>query len=105
MSTTRIDTLPTSSVSSRDRTIRAVSLCPGTLPASGEVLVPIVTEIAGSSTVMRGNAFWLGRVGQRVADHDVGNTGDRDDVAGLRLVGGLALDALGGQQLGDLRAR
>ena len=57
MSTTLIDTLPTSSVSSRFLTMRAVSLCPDTLPASGEVLVPIVTEIAGSSTVIRGSAW------------------------------------------------
>ena len=61
MSTTRIETLPTSSASSRLRTMRAVSLCPDTLPASGEVLVPMVTEIAGSSTVMRGSAWaWSG---------------------------------------------
>ena len=52
MSTTRIDTLPTNSASSRLRTIRAVSLWPGTLPANGDVLVPMVTEIAGSSTVI-----------------------------------------------------
>ncbi len=56
MSTTLIDTLPTSSLSRRDFTIRAVSLCPDTLPARGEVLVPMVTEMAGSSTVIRGSA-------------------------------------------------
>ncbi|SIM51853.1 Uncharacterised protein [Mycobacteroides abscessus subsp. abscessus] len=56
MSTTFTDTLPMSSESRRDFTIRAVSLCPDTLPASGELLVPMVTEIAGSSTVMRGSA-------------------------------------------------
>lgn len=61
MSTTRMLTLPTSSWSSRLRTSRAVSLWPGTLPASGEVLVPMVTEIAGSSTVIRGSAWaWSG---------------------------------------------
>ena len=61
MSTTRIETLPTSSVSSRPRTMRAVSLWPDTLPASGEVLVPTVTEMAGSSTWIRGSAWaWSG---------------------------------------------
>ena len=61
MSTTRMETLPTSSESSRDFTMRAVSLCPETFPASGEELVPMVTEMAGSSTVMRGNAWaWSG---------------------------------------------
>ena len=32
--------------------MRAVSLCPLTLPTRGEVLVPIVIEMAGSSTVI-----------------------------------------------------
>ena len=35
---------------------RAVSLVPLTWPASGEVLMPIVIEIAGSSTVISGSA-------------------------------------------------
>ncbi len=89
-------------VQPRLRTMRAVSLCPDTLPASGEVLVPMVTEMAGSSTVMRGQRVRVLGVGQRVADHDLGHARDGDDVTGDGLVGGGAFHALGGQQLGDL---
>ncbi len=52
---TRMDTLPTSSRSSRSLTSRAVTLVPLVRPASGEVLVPMVIEMAGSSTVISGN--------------------------------------------------
>ena len=48
------DTLPTSSWSRRSFTWRAVTFVPFSRPASGEVLMPIVMEIAGSSTVMPG---------------------------------------------------
>ncbi len=51
---TRIDTLPTSSASSRLRTSRAVSFLPLS-PASGAVLMPIVIEMLGSSMVMTGS--------------------------------------------------
>src|SRR5262249_20103227 len=51
---TRMDTLPTSSASRRFLTRRAVSLVPS-LPASGDVLVPIVTDSDGSSTVSTGS--------------------------------------------------
>jgi hypothetical protein len=54
VSSTRIETLPTSSVSSRARTWRAVSLSPSR-PASGEVLMPTVTDSDGSSTRMTGS--------------------------------------------------
>ena len=50
-----IDTLPTSSRSSRSFTIRAVTLLPFSRPTSGEVFTPIVIEIAGSSTVISGS--------------------------------------------------
>ena len=53
---TRMDTLPMSSWSRRALTRRAVSLSPPPLPARGEVFTPIVMEMAGSSTVMRGRA-------------------------------------------------
>ena len=52
---TLIETFPTSSASSRSLTWRAVSLCPFTLPAKGESLMPTVIEIAGSSTCMGGS--------------------------------------------------
>ena len=54
MSRTRSETLPTSSWSSRARTWRAVILEPS-LPASGEVLIPTVTDSEGSSTVITGS--------------------------------------------------
>ncbi len=54
MSRTRIETLPTSSASSRSRTWRAVSLLPS-WPASGEVLIPTTIESDGSSTVITGS--------------------------------------------------
>src|SRR6476646_2114154 len=41
-------------------------------------------------------------VGQGLADHDVGDARDGDDVAGAGLLGGLALQRLGHQQLRDL---
>ena len=50
---TLIDTLPTSSVSRRPLTSRAVTLVPS-VPARGEVLIPIVMDMAGSSTVTPG---------------------------------------------------
>ena len=56
---TRSDTLPISSASRRSLTSRAVTLAPLTLPTSGEVLVPIVIEIAGSSTWISGSAIGL----------------------------------------------
>jgi hypothetical protein len=52
---TRTETLPTSSRSSRSFTRRAVTLWPFTRPAIGDEFAPIVMEIAGSSTVMSGS--------------------------------------------------
>ena len=53
---TRIETFPTSSASSRAFSSRAVRFLPAR-PASGEVLMPMVIEIDGSSTVISGNGF------------------------------------------------
>ena len=53
---TRMDTLPISSVSRRALTSRAVRFLPD-LPASGEVLMPIVIEMDGSSTVINGSGL------------------------------------------------
>ena len=50
----RSDTFPTSSASRRFFTRRAVNFLP-TRPASGDVLIPIVIEILGSSTVINGS--------------------------------------------------
>ena len=42
------------------------------------------------------------RVGERLADGDLGDAGDGDDVTRARGLAGLALEALGDEQLGDL---
>ena len=52
----RSETFPTSSASRRFLTKRAVNFLP-TLPARGEVLIPIVIEILGSSTVINGSGY------------------------------------------------
>ncbi len=52
----RSETLPTSSLSRRSLTSRAVTLEPFSRPTSGEVLVPMVIEMAGSSTWISGRA-------------------------------------------------
>ncbi|CAM5463012.1 hypothetical protein SCALM49S_03422 [Streptomyces californicus] len=58
VSRTRSETLPISSRSRRSFTWRAVTLWPlPPLPTSGEVLVPMVMEMAGSSTVISGSAI------------------------------------------------
>ena len=51
-----MDTLPTSSWSRRPFTSRAVRFLPD-WPASGEVLMPMVIEIDGSSTWISGSGF------------------------------------------------
>ena len=56
VSSTRIDTLPTSSRASRSRRLREVTYCPSR-PAIGEVLTPKTIETVGSSTC-------IGRIGR-----------------------------------------
>ncbi len=60
MGSTRIETLPTSSASSRFFSRRAVSFVPD-WPDSGAVLIPIVIEIDGSSTVISGSGTGFSR--------------------------------------------
>ena len=60
-------------------------------PAHGLVLTPKSMAIVGSSTRMGGSGRGALAVGDRVADVDVLDAGDRDDVAGG---GALDLDAL-----------
>ena len=55
------ETLPISSLSRRSFTWRAVTLAPLTRPASGEVLMPTVMEMAGSSTVISGSGLGFSR--------------------------------------------
>ena len=105
MSTTLSETLPTSSRSRRSFTMRAVSLWPLTLPTIGLVFVPIVIEIAGSSTVIAGS----GRTssGSAIVSPIVmsSNAGDGDDVARAGALGRIAVERTGLQQLGDAHVR
>jgi hypothetical protein len=70
--------------------MRAVSFLPS-LPASAEVLMPMVRPRPR-----------VVEVGQGLADGDVLDAGDGDDVAGARFVHGHAVEFLGHEQLGDL---
>ena len=97
---TRSDTLPTSSWSSRSLICRAVRRLPSR-PASGEVLMPIVSDRLGSSTAITGSGARVLRVGERLADRDLGDPRHRDDVAGGGALGGDAVEGLGHVQLGD----
>ena len=54
---TRIETLPIVSSRKRSFTMLAVNLVPPLRPATGDVLIPIVMEIEGSSTVITGKAM------------------------------------------------
>ena len=63
------------------------------LPASGEVLTPKVMRSTGSSTVRRSSGHRVGRVGEGVADLDLGEAGDDEEVAGDDLVDLEAADA------------
>ena len=61
--------------------------------------------MAGSSTWIRGRAHRVLRVGQRLADHHLGDARDGDDVTGAGLLGGAALQALGHEQLREPHVR
>ena len=51
--------------------------------------------------VQAGQRSRVGRIGERVADRDLGQAGDRHDVAGARLLDVDAIDAVGRLQAGD----
>ena len=98
---TRSDTLPTSSWSSRSLTSRAVTLVPLTRPASGEVLVPMVIEMAGSSTVISGSGRGSSASASVSPIMMSGMPATAMMSPGPGLLGRLALQRLGHQQLGD----
>ena len=100
---TRIDTLPTSSASRRFLTWRAVTFEPSR-PASGEVLMPIVTARDGSSTWVTGSGLRVGGIGDRLADRDLRDPRDGDDVARAGPVGLHAIERLGDVELGEPKA-
>ena len=97
----RIDTLPSSSRSSRSRSCRDVTYCPSR-PAIGDVLTPKIIDTVGSSIAIGGIALRMLDVGNRLADGDVLDAGEADDVAGGRLLDVDALQAVEGVELGDL---
>ena len=74
-----------SSWSSRCFTMLAVSFEPS-VPASGLVLMPIVTERLGSSTVVTGSGLGSTGSGDRLADRHVWQARERNDLAGAGLV-------------------
>ena len=100
VSSTRIETLPTSSWSRRSLTWRAVRREPER-PASGEVLMPIVIPRAGSSIVDRRQRHWILGSGDRLADRDLRDARERHDLARPGLVDLDPPQPLGGVQLGD----
>ena len=81
--------------------MRAVRACPSR-PASGEVLIPMVIDRLGSSTCSGSSGDRVVGVGERLADRDLLEAGDRDDVAGTRGLGRDALQRLGDVHLGEL---
>ena len=102
VSRTRIETLPTSSASSRSRTWRAVSLVPS-LPASGEVLIPTHDRERGLVDGDHRQRPRVLGVGQRLADRHLFHPGDGDQFARAGLLGGHPLQRLGHEQLRDGR--
>ena len=101
MGRTRSETLPTSSARSRASTRVAVTLSPSS-PASGDVLIPTVTDRDGSSTEMTGS----GRASSGSASVSPIVTSGIPATAMISPAGLLGLDPverLGHVQLGHLR--
>ena len=99
-----METLPIVSASSRSLIWREVSLLPS-WPASGEVFcADRDRERRLVDRDHRQRARVLG-VGERLADRDVGQAGDGDDLARAGLRGLDPVQRLGDVELGDLRAR
>ena len=74
-------------------------------PAKGEVLTPKTIEIVGSSTWSGGSGLRVARGGDGVADLDVLDARERDDVAAAARVGLDALQAVEHVELRDLAGR
>ena len=99
---TRMETLPTSSRSSRSFSCRDVTYCPSR-PAIGDVLTPKIIDTVGSSIATGGIAMPMLGVGDGLADGDVLDAGEADDVAGSGLLDFDPLQAVEGVELGHLR--
>ena len=99
---TRIETLPSSSRSRRSLIWRDVTYWPSR-PAIGDVLTPKIIETVGSSTAIGVSARPVLDVGNRLADGDVLDAGQADDVAGGGVGDVDAAQPFEREELGDLR--
>ena len=96
----RSATLPSASRSSRSRITRLCTLSPS-LPASGESLMRNVIAKRRRIDRLRRQRLRHLRRAERVRHGRLRQPGDGDDVAGLGLLDGGALEAAEGQHLGD----
>ncbi len=102
VSSTRSDTLPSSSFSSRSRRLREVTYWPSR-PATGDVLTPKIIDTVGSSTAIGGMAMrcsWSAIVSPIVMSSMPAR---QIDVARRGLADLDPLEAVEREQLGDLR--
>ena len=102
VASTRIETLPSSSLSRRSLICREVTNWPSR-PAIGEVLTPKIIDTVGSSTAIGVSALRSTHVGDGFADGDVLDAGEADDVAGGGVGDVDAAQALEGEELRHLR--
>jgi hypothetical protein len=101
VSSTRMETLVSSSFSRRSRRLREVTYWPSR-PASGELLTDNCMAMVGSSMTISGKRRGILDVGDGLADGDAFDAGDGDDVAGLGLLDVGALESAEAEELGDL---
>ena len=97
----RIETLPSSSLSNRSLSCREVTYWPSR-PAIGEVLTPKIMRHRGFVDRDRRNRDLVLHVGDRLADRDVLDSGQTDDVAGGGFLDVDPLEAVERIELGDL---
>ena len=97
-----METLVSSSLSSRSRRLREVTNWPSR-PENGDVLMVNVMAMVGSSIWMRGSGSGILDAGHRIADGDALHAGDRQNVARTAHRFVHALQPFKRIQLGDLR--
>ena len=102
VSSTRSETLPSSSFSSRSRRLREVTYWPS-LPANGDVLTPKIIDTVGSSMAIGGIRTWFSGsaiVSPMVMSSMPARQTMSPAAASVDLD---ALQAIEGEELGDLR--